>query len=49
MDKRNCKTCDHAIFNELMGEYKCKALLQTVYDVSRKENCIMYEHKNNKK
>lgn len=41
---KNCKTCAHAIFDELWGDYKCK-VREIRVRVPEHENCECYKRK----
>ena len=38
-----CKECSHAIFDETLGEYKCKIVQHVIYDVDRLVACKDYK------
>lgn len=42
-EKKSCKTCVNAIFDEHWGEYKCKVFQHRMYLPDDKEDCIEYE------
>lgn len=41
----NCKTCEHAVFDEKYGEYKCKKRLTRIYILLNSEECKEYKKK----
>lgn len=45
---KTCKECEHSIFDEIWGEYRCKVHHQTVYKIATAENCEDYEKKKEK-
>lgn len=42
-EKKSCKTCENAIFNERWGEYKCKISQHRIYEPDDQKNCIDYK------
>lgn len=44
----NCKTCQHAIFDILWGEYKCECRQSILYILLDKEECKDYLEKKDK-
>ena len=40
-----CKDCAHSIFDEQLGEYKCKIAQHVVYNVDRLVACKNYIYK----
>ena len=45
----NCKDCEHAVFDETWGEYKCKFHGHVIYKPETKENCEGYKQNKSKK
>ena len=45
-----CSDCEHTIFDQVWGEYKCKKFKHRIYDIEKVEECEGYEKKkkNNK-
>ena len=43
MNEKNCKTCEHARFDEIWGEYKCVKMEKTITSVKDRNNCVFYE------
>jgi hypothetical protein len=39
----NCKTCKHGIFVERWGDYKCSEKKIAIFDVSKVNQCDLYE------
>lgn len=44
-----CKTCEHAVFDELWGEYKCKKKERRIYEPVKPEDCEFYKKVKEKK
>lgn len=40
-----CTTCEHAVFDELWGEYKCKKKHRKVYKDAESAKCEDYKKK----
>ena len=40
-----CPTCEHAVFDETYGEYKCKIREHTIYDLKESASCLQYKQK----
>lgn len=40
-----CRTCKHGVFDEVFGEYKCKAREITMYDAYYRTECELYKKK----
>ena len=40
-----CVNCEHAVFDEQWGEYKCKKKHYTIYYDSESANCKDYKKK----
>jgi len=38
-----CKECEHAIFCETFGEYKCKARNMTIYNLEAYKDCEFFK------
>ena len=45
----NCKTCEHAVFDELWGEYKCKKRETRIYILLDSKECKDYAKKKENK
>lgn len=43
-----CSDCDHAKFDQVWGEYKCKKFHHRIYDMKKVEECEGYEPKKKK-
>lgn len=41
----NCTNCEHAVFDELWGEYKCKKREQRIYILLDSKECADYKKK----
>ena len=41
----NCKTCEHSVFDELWGEYKCKQREVRVHILLDSSECKDYKKK----
>ena len=39
----NCKNCEHSVFDELWGEYKCKARGTRIYILLNSSECSSYK------
>lgn len=44
----NCKNCEHAVFDPLWGEYKCKARETRIYILLDSSECSDYTKKKEK-
>lgn len=44
-----CEGCKHSIFDETLGDYKCKKLYRRIYDPTTCENCALFEAGTNEK
>ena len=44
-----CFTCEHAIFDERWGEYKCRHSEKYIYDAFKKTECEDYKKLKEKK
>lgn len=44
----NCKTCEHSVFDELWGEYKCKSFEHVIYILLDSSECPNYSKKKEK-
>lgn len=44
----NCKDCEHSVFDENFGEYKCKVYERTIYILLDKDECKQYKKKTKK-
>ena len=43
-----CSTCEHGVFDEIWGEYKCKRQEIYIYDAYTKTECELYEKEKKK-
>lgn len=43
MDTNKCKTCEHALFNELWGDYKCAVSGLYIYKDEDCQDCTDYK------
>ena len=43
-----CRHCEHGVFDEVFGEYKCKAREITMYDAYYRTECELYKPKKDK-
>jgi hypothetical protein len=41
----NCKTCEHSVFDEQWGEYKCKERETHIYILLNSSECPKYAKK----
>ena len=41
--KPKCPTCEHSVFDETYGEYKCKKRCIRIYDISKYLECEHYK------
>lgn len=41
----NCTTCEHSVFDEVLGEYKCKHRETRVYVILDSSECPSYKKK----
>jgi hypothetical protein len=44
-EKQNCTTCEHSVFDEKWGEYKCKLFQHKIYNVEKMSNCLYHDKK----
>lgn len=44
----NCKNCEHAVFDPLWGEYKCKVRKTRIYILLDSSECSDYTKKKEK-
>lgn len=44
----NCKNCEHAVFDDVWGEYKCKATNHRIYILLDSSECPSYKKKKEK-
>ena len=45
---QNCATCEHSVFDELWGEYKCKDRETRIYILLDSSECPKYTKKKEK-
>lgn len=44
----NCKNCEHSVFDELWGEYKCKHFEHRIYILLDASECASYKKEKEK-
>jgi hypothetical protein len=44
----NCKNCEHSVFDEQWGEYKCKVRETRIYILLNSSECTEYGKKKEK-